>query len=161
MTKIGLQLILCATILFLCPTNSFSQQAKKQSSLDSLQAKMGRLVNYQNDFIDFAKSQHHDSLEYEVVTSFNVVSNEVFEYVSSTRTLLYIYENLSCDVDRTLAKTMIKKQLNGYLQMLDNDIKTVNIGLSDVKTPAIATSGTQLKEDLREIKMLLEQLMAE
>jgi hypothetical protein len=135
-------------------SHAFAQQPK-QSNQDFLQAKFQRFINYETDFNAFARGSN---LEWEIPIDLSNVAASASEYLLATQAFLQIYDQLSCEADRGKAWPLITQKLGYYAKQIDTSIKTVNRGLSYTKAPAVATSGTQMKEDLREVKAFFESI---
>ena len=158
MFTVRVYLAVCAVILMLVPTQSFSQQPKRQAEVDFIQIKIKRFIDYQQDFLGFCESRRNDTTEYGIASDLNTVASQIYDYLDSTRTLLYIWDNLSCKPDREKVRWIILDQIRDYAKRIDISIKFVNSRLSFTRIPAMANSGTQMKEDLREIKTLFESI---
>jgi hypothetical protein len=153
-------------MLFMTSQSSSSVQSKTQretlsrlemlSKLDALESEMKQFANYEKDFSEFKKNLSKDSLDSEIADNFYSLSKIGTEQVRSAYVVLYVYSNLSCEADRAKVKGMIQTLLNNYLSRKDGEIQLINGLLSLAKNPALALTGTKLKEDLRAIKSLLE-----
>lgn len=158
MFTVRVHLAVCVVILMLVPTQSFSQQPMRQAEVDFIQAKIKRFINYQEDFLSLVKPRQSDTGEYVMGLELNSVADRVYLYLSSVNALLYIWDNLSYKPDREKIRWRILFEIREYAKSIDISIKTVNNCLSLTRIPAMANSGTQMKEDLREIKSLFESI---
>jgi hypothetical protein len=131
----------------------FAQQPG-QSNLEFLVAKSHRFLSYEDDFVAFAHNAKGDDKR----TTFELfdAASSVHQFVFAAGSLLNIYDSLSCRSDRESAWAIIRTAFDHYARQTENHIKTVNSRLSYVKVPAVAASGTQMKEDMRELKAFFE-----
>jgi hypothetical protein len=74
-----------------------------------LLAKTKRLVDYGQDFLDFAKSS--TSPEYEIASHLAKSASTAAEEIDAARTLLQIYETMSCKEDRETVKMHLQTTL--------------------------------------------------
>lgn len=119
---------------------------------------MKRLKNYRQDFLDLAKPRNNEFGGAASAKELAEVTLRVDEYLNSTWTLVYIYSNLSCEPDKAMVRSVAKTQVSYYVKTIEIEVRMVNGSLSSTKTHAIAMSGTQLKDDLREIIARLEAI---
>lgn len=85
-------------------------------------------------------------------------SSLVADYILTLQTLLVLHYKVTCTSDRTQVWETVKSQSDYYAKRVDHFIDEVNLGLAHSTVPAVAASGTQLKQDLRELKGFLESL---
>lgn len=158
MHKIRFGLALGALFVLIGSTQLMAQQSKIQSNIDIINSKVKLMFSYAGDFLDFAKANQNNPLEYEIAYSFYVAASQTRDYLFAALDLLFLYDMISSKNDRSFARSYIKKRLNDYAQSVDDSVKIVNSGLSHTKSPGIAPSATRLKEDLRSIKALFESI---
>jgi len=149
---------LAAIALFVVITSSsvFAQQPK-HSNLEFLQVKGQRLSNDVREFITFAIA-NKDTAEFEVGTDLAIMASTANDYVISAQHLLVVYAMLSCKTDQDRVWESIRVDLGYYARLIDLQINQVSRKLSGKKPPALAASGGQMKEDLRELKILFESI---
>jgi hypothetical protein len=124
----------------------------------AIEAKGKRFNNYIRDFLDLGKSYRYGSDEYGVATELYNIADWANESTNSISPLLTIYDSASCESDRAVAGSIIKQRITYYTGRIDLEIKLANSSLSLTTSPALAASGTQLKDDLRGLKELLESI---
>ena len=153
------QIALSIVLLFCISVQSSAQKIKSKldPKLDIILEKAKRCANYSKDFIDFARS-HVDDSEFEGASKLSTLAGNTYDYISGAYTILQIYDLLSCEADRSKVKPLINIQINLYVSMIESAIVEINSNLAATKMPAIATSGIKFKEDLREVKSLLESI---
>lgn len=153
----GLALAGC---LLSAPSRFASPQSKPRTSWQLLNTKVKLFNDYARDFIEFAKSQHRNTLEYEICFGLQNVAERAADHADSASTSLEIYGNVSCTSDRAKIQPVVRAQLSYYVKQLDSEVSEVNSDLSDTKIPAVATTGIRLKDDLRDLKAILNSLQA-
>lgn len=146
------------SLLLMIATLANAQQSQPQNDIDYLETKMTRIADFQGDFLDFTKSQTRDTREYEAVERLLDNATQVYEYLYSLHRLLLVYDQISCKADKQPVARAIRSSIYRYNQNIDSLIKQANTSLSFTKIPAIATAGTQYKDDLRDIKAKLEAI---
>lgn len=146
--------LISITLAVVLSANAAAQQSK-QSNQEFLQAKSRRFINYGTDFAAFARGSN---LEWEIPMDLGNIAASTGDFITAAQAFLDIYDQLSCQADRSKTWSVIKRNLDYYGKQIDNFVKTVNNGLSFTKAPAVATSGTQMKEDLRELKAFFESI---
>src|SRR5262249_54828445 len=99
--------------------------------------------------------------EYEIAFNLFNISSIESEYISNIQTMLNIHQQVSCRSDKDIVWLEVKRSRDYYLLLIDNDIKSINLDISTSKSPAIATSGTQLKDDLRDVKTFFQSLRSD
>jgi hypothetical protein len=153
--------IISLIMVFILPATSlFSESFTKQSDEDFLKKESDRFSNYAEDFTQFGKSQLSESnySEGETASRLLTVATLTNHYSHASWVLLAIYKRLCCNTDRANMKPVIKGELNFYAGQVGIYIDWVNNEISYTKVPAIAVSGTKMKEDMREIKSRLESI---
>lgn len=136
----------------------YAQLSKSDSDLEYIEAKMKKLKNYRQDFLDFTKPRNNEFENIFPAQELTEVALNVDGYLNSAWSLVYIYSNLSCVQDKAMVGSLAKMQVAYYAKMIEVEIKGVNRILSTVKTPALAASGVQLRDDLRETIDRLESI---
>lgn len=165
MFNVRLILIISLIVFILPVTLSFSQPFTKQSDLDFLKKERDRFSNYAQEFLDIAESHPIDlvnpvnPLERDTtIQGLYYVASTVFDHLFASYMVLALYRGVSSKTDRAGMRPLIKEALNYYARQVDDEIKVVNLALSHTESPAIATFGTQMKEELREIKSRLKSI---
>jgi len=134
---------------------SVSAQQPRQSNSEFLRAKSRRFIDYQRDFLSFARESKGGD-DWAIPSNLHTAASTISEYLFATRSFLEIYDHLSCPSDRANARSILRREFAYYAKQIDGYVDTVNLGLSYTRAPAVATSGTQMKEDLRELKAFFE-----
>lgn len=158
MNKSVLKTALCIAVLLVTATVASAQQSKQNADLDYIEVKQKRLNEYQRDFLDFSTSHKRDIEERGLLLQLAGVASTAQTYLDSIWNLVYINNNLSCKSDKAMVASLAEFQIKHYIKTLALEISTVNNNISFTKIPAVATSGTQLKDDLREIIAKLEAI---
>jgi hypothetical protein len=135
-------------------------QTKLRSTLDRVVDYSSRMKNYADDFEGFQKAQAHSMDKLEILTTDNLdmVAIQTFDFLMAVASLVTVYSNITKDADSRRAKPIIKKLFDYYAEQIGVNVGRVNYWLAYTKSPAMAASGTRLKEDLREIKTLIESI---
>lgn len=158
MNKSVLKTALCVAVLLITTTAASAQQSKSKADLEYIETKKKRLNEYQKDFLDFYSTHKRDLEERNLLLELAGVASNAHTYLDSIWNLIYIYNNLSCKPDKSMVASLAEFQIKDHIKMLALEISTVNNNISFTKIPAVATSGTQLKDDLREIITKLEAI---
>jgi hypothetical protein len=127
-------------------------QVRSQPNRTTLVKKQQKFSHYGQDFLDFAKSEYEPSFDLGQVASTNV------ERLDSAKTLLEIYDNLSCPQDRTAPRELIQSEFVFYSKEVALDIKTVNLIIAHAQKPGVAAEAAQMRDDLRELQDLFDSI---
>ncbi len=152
----GIKNFIAAIVLLALIAGVGFAQERRQTDLDFLLTKSDRFDNYSEDFLALSKSAKGE--DWNAPNALFSTATAVQDYVFAALSLLTIYENLSCQSDRAMAWAVLKSRLDYYARQIDHHIEAVNIRLSQVRIPAVAASGTQMKEDMRGLKMFFESI---
>jgi len=145
-----LALVLCAFV---------SAQTGLPSSAKLLHSKEKRFDEYQEDFLSFAKSAMGvGGSEYEAGFDFYTIAAETGERLHAARTLLEIYDDLLCEEDRARIRFRINSELLYYGKEIDLSIQQVNVYIPATKRPGVAAEAIRMKDDLREVKGILDSV---
>jgi len=128
-----------------------------------------RTARYAADFAKFtyaldkrAAMEHTSAEKLSEISSeadgYGKSASETSNYLSAAADLLSVYQVITRKADQLAAKPIIKSSIEQYIQSISSDIEIVNNELPNTTNPAIAASATALKQDLREIKTLLESI---
>jgi hypothetical protein len=132
--------------------------APKQLNSTTFQQKAKLFLDYDHDFRAFAKAHNNENFESLLTMDLDSVSAETYERLDSTSALLSIYEALVCKEDRASALPVIKAQLRQYLELTAVSIDQANNDLAYVTSTATAQLGLRMKEDLQEVKIMLDSI---
>jgi hypothetical protein len=155
--KIWQQLTIVSLLLVLTAGQSSPQSPKIESSINAINAKEKRLINYGKDFRQFM-NLFKGTPEFKICLNLSKINLTTQDHLGATATLLCIYSLISTEKDRLVIKDFIRIDIDYYITRIGPAIEEINEELSDTKVPAIASTGTRLKEDLWEIKKLLESI---
>jgi hypothetical protein len=136
-----------------------SAQSKPQWSAESLTPKIKILMNYERDMLEVAEA-HKGSPEFENAMNLVVAASTTGDYLDAARTLLRVYDNVSCDRDRARIQPLLKAQLSYYAKQTDVEIRRVNLALSYTNAQGIAATAVRMKDDMRDVKAKFEALEA-
>jgi hypothetical protein len=141
----------------LVPTGVLAQRSK-QSNRAFLEAKWHRFQDYAKDLAELSLGHKQDDTEWEAAIDLSTIAQAGLDYITAAMNLLDIHSITSCQMDRDKIWQLIKLDLANYAKMLDMRAQSANTDLSQVRTAAIAVSGTQLKDDLRALKSFFESI---
>lgn len=79
-------------------------------------------------------------------------------YLGAVYTSLYIYQNMSSQVDRNEVKPMVLEQIKHYTNLINISIKMVNLDLAHTSNYSVTRMGTNLKQDLKKSISILESI---
>ncbi len=145
-------------IVLMTMGQSLAGQATKQTRWDYLQTKNRRFIDYQNDFKTLMQSAQECREIISIADLYERAETAAYSCLAA-RTLLYIYDEAQCQkTERAIMWPLIKGDLEWYAGHLDNAINAVNSDLVSAKNPAVAASGTRMKDDLRELKTFFESV---
>jgi hypothetical protein len=120
-----------------------------------------RAENYLKDFKALGNVQTNRHNETEALTTMMLVvaAGDTMNYLRTVGDLLVVYKKITQNADREAVKPTIKSSFDANIESIGRSMKQVDVALSLTKSPAIAASATALKQDLREIKTLLESIV--
>jgi hypothetical protein len=153
-------LLLPATLLTLALSKSdyvVSAQTRPQSFDKIVRAKHKHFIEYQQDFDHFAKSGIGTD-EYQYAMDLAKVAGETEQNLSAVNTLLEIYGDLSCEEDRANVRPVIERDLGYYSKMIDLSVEEANLTISQTHMPGVASEGTRMRDDLREVKTIFDSI---
>ena len=127
-----------------------------QSRADLLRGKQKRLLEYDEDFLDFAKSS--SDREWRIAMELDTAAGRGSDQLDAAITLLEIYDSLSCKEDRARVKAYLQKELPLYGRFLEIDIKQVNFDISSTGKPGVAAEAARMRDDLREAVGILKSV---
>ena len=133
-----------------------SQEVKHEPNFITLQKQEKVFLNYNQDFLDFAKA--HGEEEFEQTMDLIVVSSEMEDRLAAASTILGIYETLLCKDDRALQLPTVKHQLQFYSTQVGFAIKQTNLDLANLKSPATIQLALRMKDDLRSTAEMLDAI---
>lgn len=150
MSKILSAIILLAYVLF--STLSFSSAP---SLYDKLSIYDKNIVNYRSDLIDLAKNVNRD--ECEKALSFLSIAEKYSIIIDFIRDLSLIRDLIHGQPDKTMTNSIINNRIKFIVKDIDLSIKEVNLGIAHTKNQGIITIATDLRNDLRKIKEILQK----
>ena len=112
--------------------------------------------NYGRDFFDFANGD-----EYQPSGVLAETAWKVEDYISAVRTLLDIYDGLSCPADQAKTRLIIRRQLGYYSRGLDSEIKGSNMSIEHTRKPGVAAEATRMRDELRDVQELFNSIKLE
>ena len=153
------QLTLCMMLIVCVGIQGQAQQSssKLDAKITSIRELQKRLNYHAKDFIDFSR-HNGNGTEYSISVDLYYMATRAQECLHAANSILQIYDLITCETDRSKIKPLIKMELRDSVRGIEMHVKQVNDNLAFTKVPAVATSGTKLKEDLREAIALLESI---
>jgi hypothetical protein len=151
-----LALLCCAELR----TGSRSMLAQLQPASSSYfpEAKQKHFRDYQKDFLDFEKSAQNSTVELAVANDLQTAARETQTSIDTASLLIQIYENLSCSEDRTRTKLVLYTQFAAYSKELDLAVSQTNYKISFIQRPGVAAEATRMRDELREVKSILDSI---
>ena len=117
-----------------------------------------RLMELQDDLMELGEVAS-ETLVQEGALALVGTSGTAFGLVDTTRTMVEIYENISCSRDRAAVKPIIDKAIQMNLGEIDQVfVKNVNRVIANVDHSAITASGIHLRDELRAISATLKSI---
>ena len=149
-------IILCASLL---PRGDgiASPQVKPQSSYDLLAAKQQHFLQYNQDFLDFAKAEEGGPKAYSTDHLLSVAE----KVTTQVQAALEVHGDLACPEDKTRIRSFLRMKFVSYGRQMDLSAEETNIYIAATRKPGIAAETTQMREDLREAKSILESVKLE
>jgi hypothetical protein len=116
-------------IIVMTVGQAFAGQVSNQPRWDYLQAKNRRFIDYQNDFKALMQSARECQEVTSIADLYERAETAAYSCLGA-RTLLYIYDEFSCQkTERAAMWSLIKKDLDWYAAHFDNSINAVNSDL--------------------------------
>ena len=148
--RLGPLLLLLSLALHLPPVSAADTEA---AALTTYAKKMD---SYGSDLIDIGKGltgldQHIASKLAELVASTHLE-------ITHVQDLVLIESLLQDDGDKRRIKPILSARIKTVTGGIDLSIKRVNLSLSGLKSPAVVTAATTLKDDLRALQALLSSI---
>jgi len=128
------------------------------SSQHDLSAQLKIFSNYSKDFRALEDSLHGEDLQ--AVQFFDGVATTAGDRLDAAKTMLEMYDNISCKPDSARVKPILKKHLEMYSWLMDHEADRSAGFLQFAKVPAAAQLGLKMKDDLRAAKGKLDELAA-
>lgn len=142
--------------IFSLTASNASSQGKDTSSIRlSLLNKGKTFIAYNGDFSSFRKSTRDSLLEHSITVDFGTIGSRTVDRIFAIVDMLEIYDEITGKADRARVKSLLESKLKAHADNIDEDIEMVNINLGGTRMPAIAESGTRMKDDLRSLKSFL------
>jgi hypothetical protein len=85
-------------------------------------------------------------------------SNTIADYMSAVGTLLEIYSDLSCEEDRIKIRVVVEKEVSYYAKQITPLVDGANLSIAHTRMPGVAAEGTRMRDDLREVKSILDSV---
>ncbi len=121
-----------------------------------LAARKKALLSEAADLEEMEKSL--TGVEMDTASSIDEKAGQGVMEVDATLWFSATYNNMQCDADREVAKTVLKNRLGFYAHLLDLEAEQVAGELAFTRLPAVAQSGQQIKENLRAAKTTLDEM---
>ena len=158
--SVSLLVVLCL-VLPRGASGVLAQSQPQSNYADRLNAKEKRFVEYQKDFVDFAKaavSSDAPALEYETAFELQTVAGETADRLHAARIFMEIYSKLSCEEDRARIAPVIEREFLLDSQQMELSIKEATVAISYMKRPGVAAEAVRMKDDLREARSSLDSI---
>jgi hypothetical protein len=81
-------------------------------------------------------------------------------YLDATYWYLVLYDRMQCGEDKDLAKFVLRDRLSFYAHLLDMIVDQTNRYLELARVPAVAQQGQQIRDELRNAKVKLDEIAA-
>lgn len=147
-----------AIALLIVATSVYAQQLQKVTDIDFIEIKAKRLFNHRSDFIDFINPENGSFVGRDETERLLATATNVYDRLSTLENMLYIHSKLTCRPDKAMVASFAKMEIQHSVGIIEIELKFINGYLTVIKSPAIVASGTQLRDDLREIKERLEAI---
>jgi hypothetical protein len=135
-----------------------SGQSTVQPNSVSLHKAVKRFLEYNRDFITFAKSGSPGSPEREVVWDLETVASRASDVLGASSVLLEVRDSLSCEEDRARINPLLRDEFLNYSRLIELDIESVNNGISYIDKPGVAVEAIRMRDDLRDSKRMLDSI---
>ena len=132
--------------------------AQETRSSTRLHVKSTELLQYARDLLTLAKATTTEPLEWEIASRLRDSASSCFEYLEAASDLLFMYETMSNQAERSAVKPTINTRLDYSVEMIETDIEGVNLRLGRTIRPGVAETGTRLREAMREAVALLRSV---
>jgi hypothetical protein len=148
--------VLGAILLAASPKRLGSQSA--DSPQHDLSAQLKIFSNYSKDFRALEDSLSGEDLQ--AVQFFDGVATTAGDRLDAAKTMLEMYDNISCKSDSARVRPILTKHLEMYSWLLDHEADRSAGFLQFAKVPAAAQLGLRMKDDLRAAKSKLDEIAA-
>jgi hypothetical protein len=111
------------------------------------------MKSHQKDLIDLA--EYSKGLDQEAAIGLTGVAEAYTTRLDHLRDLVHIYSLIPSKDDKQLIRPVITDRMQYIAKEIDIHLTQVNIYLSIARSPAIISTGNQMKSDLREIQKML------
>ena len=148
-------LLFLSIVVILLSNQTYSQQTNLDSVLAFLSGKEKLMLEYHQDFTNYFQSFENNTSEREIVNDILGIINTTGDDLDASHSLLYVYKLISKD-DRVKIFSVIKVTFKYYLDRLNESIRYLDNQVAFTKSVAVATSGANLRKELREIKNFYE-----
>lgn len=113
---------------------------------------------FAKDLLDMAETRQRDPEELRVAYELSAIAERASDYLSAASDLLWIYDQITSPVDRATIRSYINNQLESYSRLLEHAIKGVNVNISVSTSAGIAATGTRLRDELRDGRLILKSV---
>jgi hypothetical protein len=152
-------LIIVLVFITTSAINSLGKPLTPGNDLKKLSQQSQVLLNLAKDFMEMARAQRGNNVEFEIASELNVLASTAHDYLNAAGDLLWVYAQITNPADRTAVKSYINERLNDYASLFDELIKNVNLNLSYSASSGIAATGMRLRDELREGQSLLKSVI--
>jgi hypothetical protein len=156
-----------AVILVVLPACCFAQDptpkaadqiGAQKAALEDLSMRKKNLLTESGDLESIEKSLA--TSEFNTATAIHRNAEAGVMYLDATYWFVGIYDRMQCEDDRNLAKAVLQNRLGFYSHMLDLAVDSINGHLGLSRVPAVAQQGQQIRDELRQAKVKLDDIAA-
>jgi hypothetical protein len=138
---------------------AYSQEVSNADTSNRLTIMLKQFQTHRNDLLELEDSIHKvdrdESLKCIVLID---IATEVQDYIDTIQRLMLIYPRIQKKEDRAFARLLINEKIKIYIGEIDLFIRNINSQMPSIKRPAIALSGTRLRDQLRELREILTSI---
>jgi hypothetical protein len=126
------------------------------SSQRNLDTQVKTFSNYSKDLRALEDSLHGEDLQ--AVEFLDATATRAEDRLDAAKTMLDMYDNISCKPDRDKVRLVLKEHLAMYSWLMDHEADRTAGFLQFAKVPAAAQLGLRMKDDMRAAKGKLDEI---
>jgi hypothetical protein len=142
---------IAGALVLLITCQAFGDQPTLHNYTDFLDVQAKKMIDHSEDFLAFAKSKRDNPSEWQICYNLHAASLQTADYLDTISSLIYVYSNISRKTDRLVVRPFIQKKVKLITEQISLSVKQVNNEVVYTNNPAVAASGTRLREDLRKV----------
>jgi len=124
-----------------------------------LSKKADDLWRIRKDFLDFTGSfKDTNPLEYDICYGLKTMADSSYGMADTAAKLIFLHSLITEKKNKELAAWNIMRDLNHYTTSLEDNLDSINRFLTLTQSSAVVSTGRSLKDNMQELKQLLESV---